>query len=185
MNVAAPAPVEVNVSVSGDGDGAGNVSSSDPMFPIACEVPPLTCTDTFLVNDDGEIFLEANAASDSVFAGWSSCPEPLLDQCRLSWTQDEDVASFNVTARFELTDDDPCHSAYGLNAGYLPCEGAGPGQCKFYTVLDEIRSCVDACQAGGGTCTQALSDVADGCSGTEPRACDDPANDRICFCTQP
>lgn len=179
-----PAPITIDITVSGEGEGQGNVASDlEPI--LSCDVPPLTCNTTYLALEGDSLELRATANEESVFAGWEGCPEPILDACVVAWDDGDTLVEVDVTARFELADDGACNSAYGDVAGYLPCSGAPANQCKFYAVLDGVRSCIDACTEGGGVCLQAVSDVADGCSGTEPRACDDTANDRICFCTLP
>lgn len=184
MSLVPPPPIEVELSLSGEGDGMGNVESDlEPI--LSCDVPPLTCSATYLAIEEGEIGLRATANEESIFAGWEGCPDPLLDECLLEWDEDDTAVSFDVTARFEPEDDGACNSAYAGVSGYLPCDGAPTNQCKFYAQLDGIRSCDDACAQGGGVCVQAVRDVADGCSGSIPRPCDDPANDRICFCTLP
>jgi hypothetical protein len=77
-----------------------------------------------------------------------------------------------------------CDTAYSSVPGYQRCEDVGPGACKFFVILNQVASCDDMCEVGGGTCIQALRDE-DSCVGTEPRPCDDPANDRVCVCTLP
>jgi len=83
-----------------------------------------------------------------------------------------------------LVDSNSCDEAYSGVPGYINCGGVAAGQCKFFVILNQVASCDDMCEAGGGTCIQALRDE-DSCIGTEPRPCDDPANDRVCVCTQP
>jgi hypothetical protein len=75
-----------------------------------------------------------------------------------------------------------CNTQYGSAAGYELCEER-PTECEFLSLLEGMRSCRTTCEALGGRCIRAYSDL--GCVRQgDPFGCDEFHGDDICICSR-